>query len=361
MGTEKKEPTGDGGSYLDLFDLDLSKFDVEEKTEPIEKGDEVKEVDLVIPPTVVEPEPPVIDDAPRVVTPTGDAVDLETLATGLAEEGVLLFKDDKDYDISSKEGWVEIINENRDHFKNAGREELLASIGDEGKEILSILSSGGSIDDYFARKNEIDFKTIPLVNSSGEPMTGNLIALIEDDLKNQGLDDEDIADKIESYKTAGLLEKEGALAKKKLVIHQEKTRKEQADLNVRKAKEVEETKVKEAEEFKTSVLNLKEVAGFKIPDSQAAKLYDFITVADKDGKTAFQKQDSFENRMLYAYFAMTGFDKEKLSKEVATKQAINFRKKLNNYQDGNAKPSSGGFAGRQNTDDQSKPTIYWNV
>ena len=104
----------------------------------------------------------------------------------------------------------------------------------------------------------------------------------------------------------------------------------------------------------------REIAGFKVTEGKAKKLYDFITKEDKDGKSEFDKKDTAENRLLYAYFAMEGFDKNKLSKEIATKQSRTLKKKLSRFSDTNVSPKKDGSAQVRKTD-QETPTIHWNL
>jgi len=53
------------------------------------------------------------------------------------------------------------------------------------------------------------------------------------------------------------------------------------------------------------------------------------------------------------------FDKDKLSKDVATKQARKLKKKLSRFQDKNVAPKRGAKEVRRT--DQETPTIHWNV
>ena len=55
------------------------------------------------------------------------------------------------------------------------------------------------------------------------------------------------------------------------------------------------------------------------------------------------------------------FDKEKLTKEIATKQAKGLRRKLGNYADKNSAPKR--TAGQVRRDNQETPNIgsFWNM
>lgn len=351
---EKKE-----SSFLDLFELDFNKYKTEGEDKTPKKEETEVEAEEVPAPTEVDSK----DSKPKVeierevsteVTPESktEVTDLNELMEKLTEEDVLYIDEEKEYDLSF-DGLKDMIEETK--VKTAAKtiEEYENSFDSEGKKILEILKNGGSINDYIESQNKVDFASVPLHDSEGYPITQNQIYLLEDLYKMEGYEKDEIAEKIDVLTKAGLLEKEANIARKKLSSWQKEQEQIIEKQAVEEKKIKEETEKKEAEEFKNQVLNLEEVAGFKLNKKQAEKLYDYITKPiDKEGNTQFKKDDTFENRMLYAYFAMIGFDKEQLSKEIRTKHTINFKKKLSNYKDSNASPSAGDFVGRKETSER---------
>ena len=73
----------------------------------------------------------------------------------------------------------------------------------------------------------------------------------------------------------------------------------------------------------------------------------------------FDKDDTPQNRLLYAYFAMEGFDKEKLTKEISSAQARTLKKKLSQYTDTNVTPKRG--AAQVRREGQEAPVINWII
>ena len=102
------------------------------------------------------------------------------------------------------------------------------------------------------------------------------------------------------------------------------------------------------------MLETREIAGFKVTKKKAEKLYDYITKPVKDGKTQFELDDSSEARMLYAMFAMDGFNKDSLEREVKTTQAKTLKKKLSNTKD-KAASMKGQPVRRENNDKLELP------
>ena len=349
---EKKE------SFLDLFELDFGKYKTDTEEKKGSPEDERPVVEEIIP-TEVNPEESKVKVELERETPTEtkpetskEVTNLNDLMEKLAEEEVLFIDEEKEYDLSF-DGLKDMIEETKAKTTTKAIEDYENNFDEEGKKILEILRSGGSIEDYIASKNQVDFSSVPLHDSEGNPITQNQIYLLEDLYKMEGYEKDEIAEKIDVLTKAGLLEKEANIARKKLSSWQKEQEQVQEKQKLEENRIRVEAEKKEAEEFKNQVLNLDEVAGFKIDKKQAEKLYDYITKPiDKEGNTQFKKDDTFENRMLYAYFAMIGFDKEQLSKEIRTKQAINFKKKLSNYKDSNASPSSGDYTRRVETSEK---------
>lgn len=276
---------------------------------------------------------------------------VQELMQSMADNDVLLFDEDSEYE-PTEEGLASLISETVEKRTKEAMTEMRSSLPEEASKLLDVLEKGGTIEDFNALSNQINFND---VDTSSERNQGYLV---EDWMKLQGFDDIEIRERLDDLKSAGLLEKEAKMAKTKLAKNQEKA---QAD----KMAEIEENRViqekqakADAEAFKKNVTGRTDIAGFSLTPKKAQKLYEFITVPDKDGKTGFQKADSEENRMLYAMMAMDGFDKEKLSKQEASKQTIKLRKKLGNYQDKQTNPKGGNV--RRKTTEESGTKIPWS-
>lgn len=378
---DKKTETNEGGeSFVDIFQLDHSKYsdneskeeesqevvtegngditdvtkqekdekesvtnEEESSDEVVEKQDEIEENS--------KEDASTEDDNSEVTQLEGSEGGVQDIMQSLADNGVLLFDENSEYEPNEK-GLESLMAHTIKTKTEDAFMEMKSSLPEEAGKLLDVLSKGGTVDDYTSLSKEIDFSKVNVNNERNQEY------LVEDYMKLQGFDDLEIRERLEDLTQAGLLEKEAHLAKRKLS-------KNQKDNNQRRMAEMEETQARnqklaqeEANNFRDEVVSIKEIAGFSVTPAKAKKLYEFITKPDKDGLTAFQKADSKENRMLYAMMAMDGFDKSKLSKQEASRQTIKLKKKLNNYQDSNASPK--GSAVRRSTGGEGG-SIPWNM
>lgn len=271
------------------------------------------------------------------------------LIQSLVDEEVVAFNPEKEYDLSP-EGLKELIQDTAEQAGVSAVEDFKESLGEKGKQLLEMIEKGLSVEDYVAMQQQVDFSTVDVNNPNNQHY------LVEDWLKVQGHTNDEIKEMLEHYSESGILDKQAKIAQRKLIEWQDKSNKELIAAKEKEKQESIKAETEAAAEFKNSVLELRNIAGFEISKKQAADLYDYITKAGKDGKTQFQSDDNLEKRMLYAYMSMIGFDKTALSKEVATKQAIKLKKTLSNHTDTMAK--AGGITPRRET--SSKPKIHWN-
>ncbi len=280
------------------------------------------------------------------------------LAQGLVSEDLLTFDEEKEYDFESEAGLKELITETVTKRSEEAINKFKEDLGEEAQKLLNVLEKGGSVNDYVKMEQQIDFANVPLADSDGNDYQKNQMYLVEDWMKVQGYEEEEIKEMVNDYLESGMLKKQATIAQKKLASWQ--TKQNETLLAQKEKEQAESARLEQeaAENFREAVVNTREIAGFQITEGKAKKLYDYITKKDKDGKSKFDKEDTPENRLLYAYFAMEGFDKEKLSKEVAAKQARSLKKKLSRYSDKNTSPKRTGEQVRRT--DQETPKIHWN-
>jgi hypothetical protein len=358
-------------SFANVWDIDTSKYDAdgdaasEVKVEVVTSGESgVTQINQEEPEKSDEStlgEDPVKDVVEKqdaaVGTPTDEGKEdastktpdepvkdeptqFQSLAQGLVDDDVLSYDDDsdKDYDFDTEAGLKELINETVEKKSTAAISAYKENLGDDARKLLEVLEKGGNVADFEKMSKQIDFNTIPLEDKDGNDYQQNQIHLVEDLLKEQEFDEEEIKEAVNDYIEGGILKKQASVARRKLAKLQEK---KNADFLAKaEASKAEQVKLasEQAESFKSTVMETRELSGFKVTEVKAKKLYDYITKKDKDGKSKFDREDTAENRLLYAYFAMEGFDKEKLSKDIATKQARTLRKKLSRFNDSNAAP-----------------------
>ena len=358
---------GEKVDFVDIFDIKPSNFEDVVET-PVEA---VKEDDIVE--TIVEPianeeveveAPPVVEE--EVVeeeTPTPISQDesyYQDLMQSYLDEGVFDIEGDEIEADFSEAGLKDIIAKTVSKRQKEAIDTYKQSLGEKGAALLDIIEKGGEVDDFINMDKELDFSTIPL-EQNGQQMSRNQQALIEDWLSIAGYSDAEIDETLSDYLEAGgkMVRKQAELAQRKLVAWQkDKNEKLIADKEAAMIAN-QETQKQQAVEFRDKVVGTSEIAGFKLSKQKATALYDFITKTDKDGVTPFQKADTEENQLLYAYFAMEGFNKDKLTKDIASKQTRLIKKKLSQYTDQNTSPKrSAGQIGRS---DQKTPDIHWNI
>lgn len=383
--------------FLDLWDIDHTKFQEKPTEEPEIKGDEeepVKEGTPGVTDVTEEPEEDIdVDSDPgEGPEPKGDEkqaeeeeegkedasskgkgedskpeknenveeTELDTVFQELVEDELVIYDEEKEYEVSSA-GIKELIKETVEKKSAEAVENFKNSLPEKASELLKILEKGGTVEDYISLDQEYDYNKIPIEDKEGNPILQNQLNLIEDWMKIQKYTDEEIKDTLEDYQSSGIIKKQAEIARKKLASHQEE--KNQALITQREEEKAARDKQQEeaATAFKETVLGAKDIAGFKITKDKAQKLYDFITKPNKEGKTQFQLTDTEQNRLLYAYMAMEGFDKEKLVKEAATKQALKLKKKLSTFKDKQAAPKRGASDVRRTETKDIVDGINWIV
>jgi len=217
-------------SFLDIFELDHSKYDsdessvtemeeevvteghggadnaIEENEESVaEEEDDSSEEEGTGKQAEIEEESeedaPVNDDSNREITP------IQEMMENFAGSGVLEFDEDSEYE-PSEEGLKSLIKETVERKSQDAITDFKQSLPEQATQLLEVLERGGSVEDFNAMQSQVDFSQVDL---SSERNQGYLI---EDWMKLQGFEDLEIKDRIESFKDAGILQKEAALAQK---------------------------------------------------------------------------------------------------------------------------------------------------
>jgi len=343
------------GGILDIFGIAESnlKFDdLDGKKVPVSDLGEEEEQKEVDEEETKEEEEEVKDEE----VPNED----EAFIASLIDEGLLNYDPNKEYDMS-KEGIKELIKDTVERERELIRESVTGTLtsNPEAKRLLDVLATGGSVEDYLALDKPFDFNTVDLYTEDGSAIEANMVNLIEDWLISQGMSKDDIDDEINSYISAGLLEKKAVSAQKSLVKLQEKTNAEsEREIEIRK-QEFARQKDLEAAEFKNSIHARETIAGFNVTKEETKKLHEFITKADSKGQTGFMKKDNEESRLLYAYLTMKGFDKTALEQSVKSEVTRNFKKKITQFSDTNSnnKRSSGATTAKENVSIADIPWI----
>lgn len=383
MGKTKDEELG---GFLDVFELGGTSFSGEEVDEVVTEGaGGVEEIDQEVTEVEdgdageatdseekdsekqVEEVVDVEEDASDAVAGNDDAAqvedtsdEIEAVFGDLVNDDILIYDEEKEYEVGSA-GLKELIKETIDKNKVSAREDYKKELNDKSNGLLDVLEKGGTVDDYIAMDQQLDYSKIPLETTEGKALIQNQKSLVEDLLKMQDYTDEEIQETLGEFEDSGMLKRQAQIAKRKLSSNQESVNKKL--IKDREAAMIaeEEAHAAAAVEFRSTVVGKRELAGFKISKAKAEKLHDFITKQDKSGKTAFQMKDTEENRLLYAYMSMEDFDKDKLIKGEVTKQALKLKKKLSTYKDGNAAPSRGASDVRRRGTKDVVKDINWII
>lgn len=350
MGAEKEQQVerAESKPLMGFFDLDYDmlktsesepKKETEEGDEPEEKTDEIEEsVEESTEEQSLEEGDGTQEDSEESQEEDSPEEDneYESLIQDLIDSDLLDFDEEKEYSMD-KEGLQSLLKETVEKKTSSAIETFKNSFEDEKtKDLIDVLSKGGTIEDWQSSQMEIDYMEIPV-----EGNEHNQMLLVKDLLGRQDYSEEEIEKTLTSFAEKGILQEQAEIAKKKLdVIEKKRVEDTKAKFEEEREKQIE-LEDKAAEEFKETVLNAEKFKGVPVKNKEeAAKLYDFIVKpVNKEGKTQFQLMDDDESRMAYALLLMKNeFDPSKIETKIKTKTANNLKKKLSNHTDRNAKP-----------------------
>jgi len=327
--TESDIITGDE-TVLKDDEVDLSEGDkklneviektikAKEKKEKIESGVELEETD--------EEEEEEVDDL---------KVGIKEFTDSLYKKNVIDF-DSTDEDFDATEESIDklvtkTVAKRIDNWAN--------TLPDDFHKLLEFVEAGGK---------PKDFLDVYYGNHSWEGFTidteDNQKAVVRESLRLAGEEPSDIEEIVTEWFDNGTLEKRAKSALTKVQKH-ESTQKAEI-LEITKAKDLErKQKEKESfENFKKELYSKEDIKGFKITDKQKDKLWEFMTVPDRTGKTGYDKalETNTDAAYLFALQAMNGFDITKLEKQVETKVTKKVNSIFKNYsKDSKQKISSG--------------------
>ncbi len=247
----------------------------------------------------------------------------------LVDEGVLFIDESKEYEDSEK-GIKDIINDTVAHKVI----EYVNNLPEEARGVLEFIQNGGTLEDYLKVGQGVDYQQIDMDDEDNHKY------LLEDYLKMQGLDEDEIRDKIETYEDAGILEKEAKLAQKKLIKHQEEEKVQLVENQKKQAEAERLAAIEEDKKFQSWILNTEDLGGFKVSKAEREQFLAYLTKPTKAGKTQYQLDDTPEERLKMAFFKFKKFDFTDVERKATTKATLNLKKNLDKATDTNMK--SGG-------------------
>lgn len=286
--------------------------------------------------TIETPEVPEVTKPETVETPeASEEVDEEdeqgtspfiAMAEFLGEKGIVEFDPEKFDD--SESGLEELVQgsiaKGIEEYKNS-----LAT--DEAKAFLEYLENGGDPRRYIESQATVDYAALDLENENVQK------AILRDYLKIQDYTDVEIEETLQDYEDSGIMEKQAARAKTKMVSYQEQHKTQILVEQKEQAKRQRAAQEQQINDLHKTIETIDNIAGISLDKTTRTRLFDHITkpVDRKTGKTQlminFEKDPNVQLKM--AYLDMIGWDLSKLEKKVESKVASKIKASLNNYTD----------------------------
>lgn len=255
----------------------------------------------------------------------------ETDTTGIKEFTESLYKkgiiDFNSTDVSfenSEEGIETLINKTVENRINNWSNNL----PDDYHKFLEFVEAGGQpkefLNVYYGNHSWNDFDI-----SNDE----NQKAAVKESLRLAGEDPNDIEEIVTEWYDSGTLEKRAKSAITKLQKHEAAQKAEIVEITKQRDLQRQADERKQFESFKQELYSKDEIKGFKVSDKQKDKLWDFMTVTDRSGKTGYDKalESNKDAAYLFALQAMNNFDITKLEKQVETKVVKGINNIFKNY------------------------------
>lgn len=213
------------------------------------------------------------------------------------------------------------------------------SIGDGTlKKMYEYIKDGGDpkrfVDTYF---RPVDYSALELADNDELQER-----VITDLLAKQGYDDEEIKDKLDTYKEANILEKEATVAARKMAQF-DKVEKEKLIENQKQSLETARAREQEYwNEVKTKISSWDKVGDFPIIDKDKPVFFDYLSKRDKEGKTQYQRdlETDKEAAIKMAYIQYKKFNLESIKKSVKTDVSKEVKKTISKFSDANSKSKS---------------------
>lgn len=320
--------------------------EVKEKTETEEVKEEVEDVEFFTETT----------ENVSIENEEEDKLFYTNLASGLKEKGVLTTVEFKDDEELSETDFINLTENEIDSRVDETFEGFFEELDSDAKLFLKFKKEGGSTSAFMEMIGETS--TVPSGNIE-EP--GVQKRVLEYYYKNiEGVDEDDIADKLDWLEEGGRTEKY-AKKYKGIIDRNDKDKKDKIlknQENINKDKEIEKDKFQKI--LKTTLSDIDTVNDFPITKKDKSELFTYITKPSvKVGKnkyiTAFQKglqdiSNDNESLILLAKLIKSNFDIADLEKKVETKQTINLKNKLQKTKKYN-KPNTSGGSGRKSLSD----------
>ena len=262
----------------------------------------------------------------------------QMLMQDLYDNGIVDIDGEHEYE-ATPEAFQELISTNIEKARNGAIDEYIESLDPAARELFNTLQEGKTVNDFLESGyvEEVDYNEVNTHDQYGEPMEDNLMNLVIDQMLEQDYSQSEAEERALDIKEAGLLEKEGSRALSWLVRNQEANRESKIEQGRQSRLEAKETAEREESEFKETVMSTREVAGFKLTESEASELYSYMKEpVGPNGESKFELEATPDKALLYPLMAMKGFNLESLSKGEKTKASLRLRNRLSRSTDSKA-------------------------
>lgn len=326
-GTKKEEQASDELSPEDIEAIEKAAKEQAAQKSKSTKKEENKEEEEEKEEEEPETEPPV-DEEEQIE----ESNPLEDYARHMAAKG-LLDLDDEDK-IESEEDLEAIQAKTIQNGINAYKQ----SIPEDGQKFLEFIENGGNPADFHKYYySENSFSEYSLDSEENQKY------IVTEALKLEGYSDEEIEDEINDAIDLGKLEKKASTHLKKLQKIEAQNKERLIEAQKEYAKQQDELRKQEWENFKKGLFDKEQIAGFKMTPKMKQEIWDYMAkpVNKKTGLTQYQI-DSRENedaRYIFAYLLKNKWDVKALEKQVETKAVSKLKSKLANYTDSRTKLS----------------------
>ena len=254
--------------------------------------------------------------------------------TALKEKGLLQSEKDPENDDEA----LELLEESWENSLDSYVDEMVKDLPKEAKGLINYVKEGGNPYEYL-RTLQLNANA-PINKDSDITDTGIQETVMRQSLKEQGYDEEYIADHIDSLKTSGKLEQYSKKIYDKIVQEQqqkeENLAKQESEARKQRLAEIKKTKQEVAER----VAKLQEVKGFTLTDKDKKELPNYLaepSVQLANGqsitplyKDLFLAAQDPEKSVLLAKLLRSDFDFSLIEKKAITRKTQEARKNLQN-------------------------------
>lgn len=274
----------------------------------------------------------------------------ENIINYLAQEGIVDIDENEEIE-DNEDGLTKAIqktiNRQVDNYK-----QTLPSIV---QELTDFIEKGGDPKKFMgALSGPVDFTDLDLKSEVDQEI------LIKEYLKTQDYDSAEIKETIEAYKDSVSLEKQAAIAQRKLT--------KMADIKRQELVREQEDAIKlKTDNYNNYINNItkvitesKSIAGLEIKDKEKQEFQNFLLKVDKNNTTAYMRaiqNNPIQTQVELAYLKFKNYDFSKVAKAAETQAVKKIKLQLTKSSDRNPRGSTGSNLNDSEESSNSKPSL----